>query len=233
VLAHHCSRLFPASSGEFQVAVPTDGEQTIAFHASHRLRHRRPRVPQALRNARAQRNNALFNQLIDSFEVHLGGVDQIAHSDRPPEKSATTHRLSARSDSCDIYPLLGSRKRKDGKTPVTRPEQTLAFHTAIAEPDPQGGVLLYRGVDVASLIGKIPYEAVWGLLVDNARSPGLPAAEPFPLPARTGDMRVDIQSALAQLAPVWAFRPLLDIDLRSEERRVGTEGRSRKRSNAE
>lgn len=96
---------------------------------------------------------------------------------------------------------------------MTGPEHTLAFHTAIAEPDPQGGVLRYRGVDVASLIGKIPYEAVWGLLVDNARSPGLPAAEPFPLPARTGDMRVDIQSALAQLAPVWAFRPLLDIDL--------------------
>ena len=95
---------------------------------------------------------------------------------------------------------------------MTGPEQTLTFHTAIAEPDPNGEVLRYRGVDVASLIGNIPYEAVWGLLVDNSRSPGLPAAEPFPLPARTGDMRVDIQSALAQLAPVWAFRPLLDID---------------------
>jgi len=96
---------------------------------------------------------------------------------------------------------------------VTGPEQTLTFHTAIAEPDPKGGALRYRGVDVATLIDRIPYEAVWGLLVDNAREPGLPPAEPFPLPARTGDMRVDIQSALAQLAPVWAFRPLLDIDL--------------------
>lgn len=95
---------------------------------------------------------------------------------------------------------------------MTAPSHTLTFHTAITEPDPAGKTLRYRGVDVASLIGKVPYESVWGLLVDNASSPGLPAAEPFPLPARTGDMRVDIQSALAQLAPVWAFRPLLDID---------------------
>ena len=28
----------------------------------------------------------------------------------------------------------------------------------------------------------------------------------------TGDIRVDVQSALAQLAPVWGFKPLLDID---------------------
>jgi len=28
----------------------------------------------------------------------------------------------------------------------------------------------------------------------------------------SGDIRVDVQSALAQLAPVWGFKPLLDID---------------------
>ncbi|HOQ61744.1 MAG TPA: citrate synthase 2, partial [Vicinamibacterales bacterium] len=37
-------------------------------------------------------------------------------------------------------------------------------------------------------------------------------AEPFPLPVHSGDVRVDVQSALAQLAPIWGFRPLLDID---------------------
>jgi len=90
-------------------------------------------------------------------------------------------------------------------------DQTLTFHTDIAEPDPEGGKLRYREVDLAQLVGVARYEAVWGLLVDNAADPGLPPAEPFPLPVRTGDVRVDIQSALAQLAPVWAFRPLLDI----------------------
>src|SRR5438270_630301 len=36
-------------------------------------------------------------------------------------------------------------------------------------------------------------------------------AEPFPLPVHTGDVRVDVQSALAMLAPIWGCRPLLDI----------------------
>jgi citrate synthase len=52
---------------------------------------------------------------------------------------------------------------------------------------------------------------VWGLLVDNEYNPGLPPAEPFPLPVHSGDVRVDVQSALAMLAPAWGFRQLLDI----------------------
>lgn len=90
-------------------------------------------------------------------------------------------------------------------------EGVVAFETAIAEPDRDGGALRYRGVDVRDLVGRVTYGHVWGLLVDNAFNPGLPPAEPFPLPVNTGDVRVDVQSALAQLAPVWGFRPLLDI----------------------
>lgn len=82
--------------------------------------------------------------------------------------------------------------------------------TAIAEADRDSGVLRYRGVDMAELIGRLHFSQVWGLLVDDALSPGLPPAEPFPLPVRTGDIRVDVQAALAMLAPVWGFRPLLD-----------------------
>src|SRR5256886_3438126 len=40
----------------------------------------------------------------------------------------------------------------------------------------------------------------------------MPPAVPYPLPMRTGDTRVDVQAALAQLAPNWGFRQLLDID---------------------
>ncbi|AKT50230.1 citrate synthase 2 [Arsenicicoccus sp. oral taxon 190] len=87
-----------------------------------------------------------------------------------------------------------------------------AWVTSIAEADRDSGTLRYRGVDVRELVGRVPFEQVWGLLVDDALTPGLPPAEPFPLPVRTGDVRVDVQSALAQLAPVWGFRPLLDID---------------------
>ncbi|HLV04957.1 citrate/2-methylcitrate synthase [uncultured Georgenia sp.] len=68
----------------------------------------------------------------------------------------------------------------------------------------------YRDRPVADLLDR-DIESVWGLLVDGAESPALPPAEPFPLPVRTGDTRVDVQSAITQLAPVWGFRPLLDI----------------------
>jgi citrate synthase len=91
-------------------------------------------------------------------------------------------------------------------------EGVIAFETDIAEPDREGGALRYRGVDITDLVGRVSFGNVWGLLVDNEFNPGLPPAEPFPLPVHTGDVRVDVQSALAQLAPIWGFRPLLDID---------------------
>jgi citrate synthase len=92
-------------------------------------------------------------------------------------------------------------------------EGVVAFETEIAEPDREGGALRYRGVDITELVGRVSFGNVWGLLVDNAFEPGLPPAEPFPLPVHSGDVRVDVQSALAQLAPVWGFRPLLDISV--------------------
>ena len=90
-------------------------------------------------------------------------------------------------------------------------EGVIAFETEIAEPDKEGGALRYRGVDITDLVGRMSFGRVWGLLVDNSFEPGLPPAEPFPLPVHTGDIRVNVQSALAQLAPLWGFRPLLDI----------------------
>jgi citrate synthase len=91
-------------------------------------------------------------------------------------------------------------------------EGVVAFETTIAEPDRDGGSLRYRGVDIEDLVGSVSYGNVWGLLVDNEFNPGLPPAEPFPLPVHSGDVRVDVQSALAMLAPAWGFRQLLDID---------------------
>jgi citrate synthase len=90
-------------------------------------------------------------------------------------------------------------------------EGVVAFQTEIAEPDKEGGALRYRGVDIEDLAGKVPFEKVWGLLVDGEFEPGMPPAVPYPLPVRTGDTRVDVQAALAQLAPAWGFRQLLDI----------------------
>ena len=52
----------------------------------------------------------------------------------------------------------------------------VAFETEIAEPDKEGGELRYRGVNIEDLVGHVPFEQVWGWLVDEAFEPGLPAA---------------------------------------------------------
>jgi citrate synthase len=61
-------------------------------------------------------------------------------------------------------------------------EGVVAFHTQIAEPDKQGGSLRYRGVDIEDLVGRLPFETVWGLLVDGEYEPG-----PGPRPAGSVD----------------------------------------------
>ena len=90
-------------------------------------------------------------------------------------------------------------------------EGVVAFATEIAEPDKAGGALRYRGVNIEDLVGVVPYEHVWGLLVDGHFRPGLPPAEPHMLTVRSADHRVDVQSALAMLAPEWGFGQLIDI----------------------
>ena len=67
-------------------------------------------------------------------------------------------------------------------------EGVVAFETEIAEPDKEGGSLRYRGVDIEELVGHVSYGHVWGLLVDNAFAPGLPPAEPYPIPVHSGDI---------------------------------------------
>ncbi len=91
-------------------------------------------------------------------------------------------------------------------------EGVVAFATEIAEPDKEGGALRYRGVDIEELVGQVPFEQVWGLLVDGTLEPGLPPAEPHPLSVRSGDPRIDVQAALALLGAEWGFQALIDVD---------------------
>ncbi|MGH3980959.1 MAG: citrate synthase 2 [Pseudonocardiaceae bacterium] len=102
---------------------------------------------------------------------------------------------------------LGSNFADDFKPGL---EGVVAFRTEIAEPDREGGALRYRGVDIEDLAGRLTFGDVWALLTDSRFGHGLPPAEPFPLPVHTGDVRVDVQAALAMLAPIWGYRPLLD-----------------------
>jgi len=91
-------------------------------------------------------------------------------------------------------------------------EGVVAFETTIAEPDRDGWALRYRGVDITELAGVVPYEQVWGLLVDDAPTPGLVPGDPLPLAVRTGDVRVDVQASLPTLAATWGLKPVMDVD---------------------
>src|SRR5213083_2861210 len=90
-------------------------------------------------------------------------------------------------------------------------EGVVAVETEIMEPDREGGILRYRGVDVEPLIGKVPYENVWGLLVDNDLSSKMPDPEPYEPARLTGDAPADLQAETARMGGEWKLRKLNEI----------------------
>ncbi len=90
-------------------------------------------------------------------------------------------------------------------------EGVVAFETEIAEPDREGSALRYRGVDIEELVGRYPFEQVWGLLVDGSFQPGMPCAERIELQDPSGSVIADLQAGLATLGPKWGLRQLVDI----------------------
>jgi citrate synthase len=90
-------------------------------------------------------------------------------------------------------------------------EGVVAVETEIAEPDREGGVLRYRGIDIEELVGHYPYENVWGLLVDNDLSSVMPAPEPFVPAQLTGNAPADLQAETARLAGTWKLGKLNEI----------------------
>src|SRR5207245_1451232 len=81
-------------------------------------------------------------------------------------------------------------------------EGVVAFETEIAEPDKEGSSLRYRGVDIEELAGHVPFEQVWGLIVNESLERGLQLPTPDVAPvSRSHDARVDLQATLAPLAP--------------------------------
>ena len=91
-------------------------------------------------------------------------------------------------------------------------EGVIAFETEIAEPDKDGGSLRYRGIDIEDLVGRYPFENVWGLLVDEDINSPLPFPEPIQLQDPSGSVPADLQAGLATLGPKWGLRKLVDID---------------------
>jgi citrate synthase len=90
-------------------------------------------------------------------------------------------------------------------------EGVVAVETEIMEPDREGGTLRYRGVDVEPLIGKYPYENVWGLLVDDDIDSVMPAPEPYEPAGLTGRAPADLQAQTARLSGLWKLGKLNEI----------------------
>jgi citrate synthase len=91
-------------------------------------------------------------------------------------------------------------------------EGVVAIQTEIAEPDREGGALRYRGVDIEELVGEVPYEKVWGLLVDENLEPGMPDPEPYEPKSLSGNAPADLQAETAHLSAEWGLKKLVDID---------------------
>jgi citrate synthase len=90
-------------------------------------------------------------------------------------------------------------------------EGIVAVETEIAEPDRDGGVLRYRGVDITELVGHYPYERVWGLLVDDDLDSEMPGPEQYEPVGLTGNAPADLQSETAHMAGRWRLGKLNEI----------------------
>jgi citrate synthase len=90
-------------------------------------------------------------------------------------------------------------------------EGVVAVETEIAEPDREGGALRYRGVDIEELVGRHPYENVWGLLVDDDLDSKMPDPEPYEPARLTGDAPSDLQAETARLSGEWELGKLNEI----------------------
>jgi citrate synthase len=90
-------------------------------------------------------------------------------------------------------------------------EGVIAVETEIAEPDREGGSLRYRGIDIEELVGRYPYENVWGLLVDDDLDSKMPDPEPYEPARLSGNAPADLQAETARLAGGWKLGKLNEI----------------------
>jgi len=90
-------------------------------------------------------------------------------------------------------------------------EGVVAVQTEIAEPDREGGSLRYRGVDIEELVGHVPYEKVWGLLVDDDINSAMPDPEPYEPAGLSGNAPSDLQTETARLSGFWKLGKLNEV----------------------
>jgi hypothetical protein len=79
VLAHDGDGEAAALVSELEVPVTCDVQQAVAFHAGDGLADGGTALVEAFGDTCTQRYYALFLEVVDGPQVHLGGIDQIVH----------------------------------------------------------------------------------------------------------------------------------------------------------
>ncbi len=83
VLAHHGGGQPATLLGHLEAAVRPDDDEVVALHAGDGLADRGAGLLEALGDAGTQRGDALFLELVDGPQIHLGGIDQVLHVREP------------------------------------------------------------------------------------------------------------------------------------------------------
>ena len=114
MLAHHRDCDATSRVREFDDSLVAEPQQPIPFQSGHSLGHRRHRLVEALGKSRPQSGLALFFQLEDDLEIHLGRVNQIGHVNPPSTKLPPAVDNSAHEDlwSGELFPMTHSKTRQ-------------------------------------------------------------------------------------------------------------------------
>ena len=116
---------------------------------------------------------------------------------------------SGRSGTVRLTPDTDGEERDDRVQAWSRGRRRLRDRDRGADRD--GGALRYRGVDIEELVGSVPFEKVWGLLVDESPEPGLPPSDEYVARDLTGQTPSDLQTVTARLGGEWGLEKLIDI----------------------
>ena len=79
MFAHHGDGERAAPVGQLQMAVTGDVQQPVPLHPRHGLADGGATLIEPFGDACTQRHYALFFEVVDGPQVHLGGIDKIVH----------------------------------------------------------------------------------------------------------------------------------------------------------
>ena len=77
---HDTHSLLFARARQFKMSILVNGDEPVTLHSRHRLRDGGATLTKAFGNPGPHGGDAFFLELIDGAQIHLGGVDEVAHA---------------------------------------------------------------------------------------------------------------------------------------------------------